>query len=196
MPHPTTGAAAAARHTPTTGVAAVAPSLSFSKPQRSTASPATFMGASEGLDFCPDVFGAFSFMNNARVRPSKPCGFRRSCRVHVSNQRTNSAFLSRCGFWLVKLCRSRRCHCPDEFASVRPFCQPSQIRDSGPIVVPPPAPALKGLCSLSLMRAESNKVHRRGRSRDCVLFLNSVTPPPSLASSLSQCSIDLACCIR
>ena len=82
----------------------------------------------------------------------------RSCSVHVSNQRTNSAFLSRCGFWLVKLCRSRRCHCPDEFASVRPFCQPSQIRDSGPIVVPPPAPALKGLCSLSLMRAESNTV--------------------------------------
>ena len=96
---------------------------------------------------------------------------RRSCSVHVSNQRTNSAFLSRCGFWLVKLCRSRRCHCPDEFASVRPFCQPSQIRDSGPIVVPPPAPALKGLCSLSLMRAESNKVHRRGRSHDCVSVL-------------------------
>ena len=163
MPHPTTGAAAAARHTPTTGVAAVAPSLSFSKPQRSTASPATFMGASEGLDFCPDVFGAFSFMNNARVRPSKPCGFRRSCRVHVSNQRTNSAFLSRCGFWLVKLCRSRRCHCPDEFASVRPlaFRRPSQLRDSSPIqfsVVPPPAPALKGLCSLLLMRTESNNL--------------------------------------
>ena len=145
--------------------------VSFSKPQRSVASPAPCMGASEVFEFCSDVLGAFSFMNNARVRPSKPCGFRRSCRVHVSNQRTNSAFLSRCGFWLVKLCRSRRCHCPDEFASVRPFCQPSQIRDSGPIVVPPPAPALKGLCSLSLMRAESKKVHRRGRSHDCVSVL-------------------------
>ena len=94
--------------------------MSFSKTQRSTASPAPFMGASEGLEFCPDVFGAFSFMNNARVRPSKPCGFRRSCRVHVSNQRTNSAFLSRCGFWLVKLCRSRRCQSPaDRFRGKR-----------------------------------------------------------------------------
>ena len=56
---------------------------------------------------------------------------------------------------------------------VRPFQRSGQNRDSGPIVVPPPAPALKGLCSLSLMRAESNKVHRRGRSHDLFMFLES-----------------------
>jgi hypothetical protein len=61
--------------------------LSFSKPQRSVASPAPCMGASEVFEFCSDVLGAFSFMNNARVRPSKPCG---SVGLAVSTFRTSA----------------------------------------------------------------------------------------------------------